>query len=38
VRTGRAAAVMGIPVFQTLYPIPQSELDVAPNLTQNPGY
>lgn len=38
VRTGRAAAVLGIPAFQTLYPIPQGEIDVAPNLTQNPGY
>lgn len=38
VRTGRAVAVLGIPAFQTLYPIPQGEIDVAPNLTQNPGY
>ncbi len=37
-RTGRATTVMGIPAFATLYPIPQSELDVAPNMTQNPGY
>ena len=38
VRTGRAVEVMGIPQFQTLYPIPQTELDVAPGVTQNPGY
>lgn len=38
VRTGRAAEVMGIPEFQTLYPIPQTERDVAPGITQNPGY
>ncbi len=38
VRNGRAAAVMEIPEFQTLYPIPQGEFDVAPGLTQNPGY
>lgn len=38
VRTGQAAEVMGIPEFQTLYPIPQTEIDVAPGITQNPGY
>ncbi len=38
VRTGRATAVMGIDPNDTLYPIPQRELDVAPNMTQNPGY
>jgi hypothetical protein len=38
VRTGRAEAVLGISANMTLYPIPQRELDVAPNLTQNPGY
>ncbi|MEO8294421.1 MAG: RagB/SusD family nutrient uptake outer membrane protein [Gemmatimonadota bacterium] len=39
VRTGRVATVLpGVPAFQYLYPIPQSELDVAPNLAQNPGY
>jgi hypothetical protein len=25
-------------VTQTLYPIPQAEIDVTPGLTQNPGY
>ncbi len=38
VRTGQAVAVLGIPEFQTLFPIPQAERDVAPGLTQNPGY
>jgi hypothetical protein len=38
VRTGRAVEVLGIPEFQTLYPIPQIEMDVAPGMTQNPGY
>jgi hypothetical protein len=38
VRTGRAVSVLGIAAFQTLYPIPLNELDVAPGLTQNPGY
>jgi starch-binding outer membrane protein, SusD/RagB family len=38
VRTGRAVELLGIPEFQTLYPIPQTEIDVAPNVTQNPGY
>ncbi len=39
VRTGRAVEVMGgIPQYQTLYPIPQTEIDVAPGITQNPGY
>jgi starch-binding outer membrane protein, SusD/RagB family len=39
VRTGRVtAALPSVPAFQQLYPIPQAELDVAPNLVQNPGY
>ena len=38
IRTGDAVAVLGIEPFQTLFPIPQSELDLAPNLEQNPGY
>jgi hypothetical protein len=38
VRQGTAAEVLGIPEFQTLFPIPQVERDVAPGLTQNPGY
>jgi hypothetical protein len=37
VRTGEAI-LQGVPAFQTLLPIPQRELDAAPNLIQNPGY
>jgi hypothetical protein len=37
-RLGITAAVMGIDPNQTLYPIPQLEIDVTPTLTQNPGY
>jgi hypothetical protein len=40
VRTGRAAAAIGanFDAHEALWPIPESELDVAPNLVQNPGY
>jgi hypothetical protein len=38
VRTGQAIPVLGVPEFQTLFPIPQAERDVAPGVTQNPGY
>lgn len=38
VRTGRAVSVLGIPAFRTLFPIPQNEIDVAPNIAQNTGY
>jgi hypothetical protein len=38
VRTGRAIAVLGIQPFQLLFPIPAAEIDVAPNILQNPGY
>jgi hypothetical protein len=40
VRTGRAIAALGLQTkpHQVLFPIPQQELDVASNLTQNPGY
>lgn len=40
VRTGMAVAVMGLAdrPHQVLLPIPQNELDIAPNLVQNPGY
>jgi starch-binding outer membrane protein, SusD/RagB family len=38
VRTGQATVVLGIPASQTLLPIPQSELDVATGMIQNPGY
>lgn len=37
-RTGRAQEVLGLSQAQLLWPIPQSELDRNPNLTQNPGY
>jgi hypothetical protein len=40
-RNGLAVATLGLPAdraYQVLYPIPQRERDVAPNLTQNPGY
>jgi hypothetical protein len=38
VRTGGVVSVMGLTTDQALLPIPQPELDVAPGLTQNPGY
>ena len=40
VRTDRAIAAVGLAgkEHQVLYPIPQEERDVAPNITQNPGY
>jgi hypothetical protein len=38
VRTAQAVPVLGIPVFRTLWPIPQNEIDVAPKLVQNQGY
>jgi hypothetical protein len=37
-RTGRAIDVLGITAPQNIYPIPQAEIDVARNITQNPGY
>lgn len=37
-RSGQAVTVLGIPAFRVLFPIPQAELQVAPNVTQNPGY
>lgn len=37
-RTGRAMDVLGISEGRLLFPIPQAELDVNKNLTQNPGY
>lgn len=43
VRTGRAVDVMSakgrnIQDYNTIFPIPQSEIDVNPDLKQNPGY
>lgn len=29
---------LGVPVNQTLYRIPQAEMDAIPNLVRNPGY
>jgi hypothetical protein len=37
-RHGVAETVLGIPTTRLLMPIPQGELDVNINLTQNPGY
>ena len=36
-RTGRASEVLGIQACQTLLPIPEREINVAPGLRQNPG-
>ena len=38
VRTGQATTVLGISADQTLFPIPQHDIDTTPGLTQNPGY
>jgi hypothetical protein len=38
VRSGRAAAVLAVPAFKLLFPIPQAEINVAPGIVQNPGY
>jgi starch-binding outer membrane protein, SusD/RagB family len=37
-RAGRAQTVLNIEAFRLLFPLPQSELDVNPELDQNPGY
>lgn len=37
-RLGRAQQVLNISTDRLLFPIPQPERDVNPNLTQNPGY
>jgi starch-binding outer membrane protein, SusD/RagB family len=37
-RTGRAEAVLDLPAWRLLFPIPQTELDVNEALEQNPGY
>jgi hypothetical protein len=37
-RHGVAMTVLGIPAERLLFPIPQGERDVNPNLTQNTGY
>jgi hypothetical protein len=38
IRTGRAVPLLRIPVAQATFPIPQSEIDRNPSLTQNEGY
>jgi starch-binding outer membrane protein, SusD/RagB family len=38
VRTKRAIVVLGIPEYQTLFPIPLSEMTTNPAMEQNPGY
>ncbi len=38
VRTGRATTVMGIDEYQTLFPIPLSEMQTNKKMTQNDGY
>jgi starch-binding outer membrane protein, SusD/RagB family len=41
VRTGRAVAVLGLTPEEehtVLFPFPQNETDVSPNVDQNPGY
>lgn len=37
VRSGNAVTVLGISADRQLFPIPQSEIDVAPAVTQNQG-
>jgi hypothetical protein len=37
-RHGRAEAVLAIAANRLIFPIPQAERDVNPNLAQNPGY
>jgi hypothetical protein len=37
-RMGVATTVLAIPASRLLWPIPQAERDVNPNLSQNPGY
>jgi hypothetical protein len=38
IRTGKAIATLGLLSYQTLLPIPNTELRVNKNLVQNPGY
>ena len=37
-RHGRAEALLNMPANRLVFPIPQAERDVNPNLAQNPGY
>ena len=37
-RNNLAESVLNIPAYRTLLPFPQQELNMNPNLAQNPGY
>ena len=37
-RSGNAEEMLDIPAYRKLLPIPQREMEVNPNMTQNPGY
>lgn len=37
-RTGLAMSTLGLEEYQLLFPIPQSEINTNPAMTQNPGY
>ena len=37
-RNGLAMKELGLEKYQLLLPIPQNEIDMNPNFTQNPGY
>lgn len=37
-RTGRAVAVLNVPSYELVFPIPTTEITLNPNLTQNTGY
>ncbi len=37
-RTGLAMSTLGLEEYQLLFPIPQSEINMNPMMTQNPGY
>ena len=37
-RTGLAMSALGLEEYQLLFPIPQSEINTNPAMTQNPGY
>lgn len=37
-RNGNAEEILGIPAYRTLIPIPQQEIILNANMTQNPGY
>src|SRR5690606_11403330 len=37
-RNGKAAVGLNMPVYRALLPLPQSDIDRNPAMTQNPGY